>query len=188
MKTGLTLALLLVLLGIVLRSEYVGIRTGLIAERKSIDAVWTELNAAIESRADLVPGLAEAMQTEAPDLAGAIQSVTDTGKKLQGAQGRRARIEANTMLDMALGSLLVRTERRPKLESSRKYEDLLDAMKESEYHIAVARRKYNEAVEHYNTRLALFPSNIVASLSGFDKIDAYMPASPGAQTPSKIEN
>ena len=48
-------------------------------------------------------------------------------------------------------------ENYPKLEGSKKYGDLLEALKSAEYQIAVARRKYNEAVEHYNARIELFP-------------------------------
>ena len=50
---------------------------------------------------------------------------------------------------------------------------MLEALKGADYQIAVARRKYNEAVEHYNAGIDLFPSNIVASLTHLGKIDAY---------------
>jgi LemA protein len=61
----------------------------------------------------------------------------------------------------------------PKIDGSKKYGDLLDALKSAEYQIAVARRKYNEAVEHYNAGIDLFPNNVVASLTRLGKIDAY---------------
>jgi len=68
---------------------------------------------------------------------------------------------------------MLQVENYPKLENGKPYGDLLEALKGAEYEIAVARRKYNEAVEHYNARIDLFPSNIVASLTRLGKIDAY---------------
>jgi LemA protein len=73
----------------------------------------------------------------------------------------------------ALARLMLQVENYPKLEGSRKYGDLLEALKGAEYQIAVARRKYNEAVEHYNAGIDLFPNNIVASVTRLGKIDAY---------------
>ena len=64
-------------------------------------------------------------------------------------------------------------ENYPKLEGSKKYADLMEALRTADYRIAVARRKYNEAVEHYNARIDLFPNNIVASVTRLGKIDAY---------------
>jgi LemA protein len=61
----------------------------------------------------------------------------------------------------------------PKLDGSEKYGDLLEALKGAEDRIAVARRKYNEAVEHYNAGIEVFPNNIVASVTRLGRIDAY---------------
>ena len=68
---------------------------------------------------------------------------------------------------------MLQAENYPKLESGKKYGDLLEALKGAEYQIAVARRRYNEAVEHYNAGIDVFPNNIVASLTRLGKIDAY---------------
>lgn len=86
---------------------------------------------------------------------------------------RLKRILANARLDQALARLMLQVENYPKLENSKKYADLLEALKSADYQIAVARRKYNEAVEHYNARLDLFPDNIVASVTRLGKVDAY---------------
>jgi LemA protein len=187
MKTGLVLTLVLVVILGLLGVKYAGIRGSLVAEHASIEAAWADVNAALERRAGLVPDLAQTVQKAAPNETAVLQAVSDARARLDRARGLRQKIEGNTQLDTALGRLLLCAENYPKLEKSGKFEDLQDALKESEYRIAVARRKYNEAVEHYNTRLALFPNNVVAFVSRFGKIDAYIPAPPGAQTPSKLE-
>ena len=80
---------------------------------------------------------------------------------------------AGDFLDEALARLMLRVENYPKLEGGKRYGDLLEALKGAEYRIAVARRKYNEAVEHYNAGIDLFPNNFVASVTRLGKIDTY---------------
>lgn len=177
MKTGLIVILALIL--VALGSKYVGVRNSLVTERESIDAAWAQVTIALEHRADLVPDLVQTVQREAPDETAVTKALSDACAALDRARGPQPKIRANAQLDNALGRLLLCAENNRKLESSGKIDALEDALKESEYRIAVERRKYNEAVEHYNTRLALFPNNVVASLSRFGKIDAYMPAPAG---------
>jgi len=149
------------------------IRKDLVSERQAIDADWAQVDAALEHRANFVPELANAVQTEAPAESSAIGVVNDARNALTTAHGQHAKIQANARLDEALARLMLQVENYPKLESSKRYGDLLEALKGAEYQIAVARRKYNEAVEHYNAGIDLFPNNIVASLARLGKIDAY---------------
>jgi LemA protein len=149
------------------------IRNDLVAERQTIGADWTQVDATLANRAAIVPELTNLVRSEAPSAAGAIQAVNDARSGLGAAHGRREKIRANARLDEALARLMLLVETYPKLESGKKYGDLLEALKGADYQIAVARRKYNEAVEHYNAGIDLFPSNIVASLTHLGKIDAY---------------
>ncbi len=57
----------------------------------------------------------------------------------------------------------------------------------TENRIAVERRKYNETLQRYNTTIELFPNNIVAGLSGFQRNDAYFKTEPGARTAPKVQ-
>ena len=151
----------------------IAIRKDLIAERQAIDADWAQVDAALGQRADLVPELASLVQSEAPAAAGAVLAVEDSRNVLIGAHSQQEKVQANARLDESLARLMLLVEAFPKLESSRRYGDLLEALKDDEYRIAVARRKYNEAVEHYNAHIDLFPNNIVASVTRLGKIDAY---------------
>jgi LemA protein len=173
MKTGLILLALVIVL--VTGSKYVSIRNGLVGERETIDAAWAQVDAALGHRASLVPELAEAFGSDAPNSSGTIKALTDARAALDAANQPRPKIRANAELDNALARALLAAESFPKLDGSKKFGDLQDTLKETDNRIAVERRKYNEAVEHYNARTALFPNNVVASLSGFHQIDAYIP-------------
>jgi LemA protein len=170
----------------VLGSRIASIRRSLAAERAIIDRAWAQVDAALQHRAELAPDLAQALEAGAPGETDAAKAVTSARTALDQARGPEQKIRANTQFDNALARLLLLAENYPKLEASKEFADLQDELREAEYRIAVERRKYNEAVEHYNTRIALFPDNVVAALSRFGKIDAYFQTSAAVRTPPKV--
>ena len=79
-------------------------------------------------------------------------------------------------------------ENYPQLKSNENFLRLQDELAGTENRIAVERRKYNEAVQHYNTDISLFPANIVAGMFGFQRNDAYFKTEPGAQKCRKFSS
>jgi LemA protein len=177
MKTGLVILLLLVIVAAA-AGQYTSLRNGLAAERAEIEVLWTQVEAAFDHRDEILPELEQTVEGEAPKEAAAVKAVTDARTALRATKGRAPKIQANARVDNAVARLMLCVEGYPRLDGSPKYSDLLEALKDADYRIAVARRKYNEAVEHYNTRIALFPHNVVARLAGFGKIDAYIQTPP----------
>jgi LemA protein len=82
--------------------------------------------------------------------------------------------------------LLVVVENYPQLRSNENFLRLQDELAGTENRIAVERRRYNEAVQDYNTFIALFPNSLVASLSGFTRNDAYFKTEEGARQAPKV--
>jgi len=82
--------------------------------------------------------------------------------------------------------LLVITENYPQLKSNENFLRLQDELAGTENRIAVERRRYNEAVQDYNTYISLFPNSLVASFSGFTRNDAYFKTDEGARTAPKV--
>jgi LemA protein len=170
------LILALVAVALVFGAKCMSIRKDLVSERQVIDADWAQVNAALENRAAIIADLTQAVKGELRGDAGAesaIIALNDARNVLSAAPGQHEKILANARLDEALARLMLLIEAHPKLEGSKKYSDLLEGLKGAEYQIAVARRKYNEAVEHYNARIEMFPNNIVSSVARLGKIDAY---------------
>jgi LemA protein len=174
----LVVALVLAGVAVIVGARCMTVRKDLVSERQAISVDWAQVDAALAHRSGIVPELAETLQAEAPPDArpALVRAITAAGaarNALAAARSRPQEIRANARLDDALARLMLVVENYPKLARSKKYGDLLETLKNAEYQIALARRKYNEAVEHYNAGIDLFPHNIVASLSGLGKIDAY---------------
>jgi LemA protein len=89
-------------------------------------------------------------------------------------------------LSGALGRLLVTVERYPDLKSNQNFLALQSQLEGTENRIAVERRRYNETVRDFNTRLAVFPASLVASVRGF-KEKAFFEAAPGSEAAPKVQ-
>ena len=78
-------------------------------------------------------------------------------------------------------------ENYPNLKANENFKDLQRSLEGTENRILQARRRYNEAVKVYNTDIGLFPGNVVAMLSGFQREDAYFKTEPGARTAPRVK-
>src|SRR5205807_1430654 len=173
MKIGLVIIGVLVLLALVILGSVIGARNTLVTERESVNGAWSQVDVALQRRADLIPNLVETVKGFAKQEQAVIKEVTDARAALGGARTPQERIAANGQLDGALSRLLVVVENYPQLRSNENFLRLQDELAGTENRIAVERRRYNEAVQDYNTFIALFPNSLVASLSGFTRNDAY---------------
>lgn len=186
MKILLIVLVLLVLGGLVFGSTFVSVRNNLATEREAINAAWSQVDVALQRRADLIPNLVETVKGFAKQEKEVIASVANARAALGGARTPSERIAANNQLDTALSRLLVVVENYPQLRSNENFLRLQDELAGTENRIAVERRKYNETLQKYNTDLSLFPNNIIASLSGFTRNDAYFRTEAGARVVPKV--
>jgi LemA protein len=90
-------------------------------------------------------------------------------------------------VDSALTKFLVLTENYPQLRSSEQFMRLQDELSGTENRIGVARKRYNDRIEEYNTFVLQFPNSIWAGILGFKQNDAYFKASPAAQTVPSVK-
>ena len=187
MRIALIILGVLLLAGLLIGGQFVGIRNDLATQREAINGAWAQVDVALQRRADLIPNLVNTVKGFAVQEKEVIQSVADARARLGGARTPQESIAANAQLDSALSRLLVVVENYPQLKSNENFLRLQDELAGTENRIAVERRKYNETVQKYNTTLALFPNNIVASISGFQQNDAYFRPDAAARTVPEVK-
>jgi LemA protein len=186
MKVALIVLVVLLLVVLAIGGKFVGIRNDLVTRKEAVSAAWSQVDVALQRRADLIPNLVETVKGFAKHEEKAINDVASARAALIGAKTPAEKIAANSQLDGALGRLLVVVENYPNLKANENFLRLQDELAGTENRIAVERRKYNETVQSYNTQLQLFPNNLVASFSGFQREDAYFKTEPGARTVPKV--
>ena len=186
MKVAAIVVAVLLLLGLLFGGKLVGMRNDLVTQRESINGAWSQVDVALQRRADLIPNLVETVKGFAKQEKSIMEAVANARASLLSARNPQEKIEANARLDTALGRLLVVVENYPNLKSNENFLRLQDELAGTENRIAVERRKYNEVVQRYNTTIALFPNNIAAGLFGFQRNDAYFRTEPAARTVPKV--
>jgi LemA protein len=186
MKSSWIVIAVLVVLALIFGGKFVGVRNQLVTQKEAITAAWAQVDNVMQRRADLIPNLVETVRGYAKHEQAAIEAVTQARAAFAGAGSPQGKIQANAQLDSALSRLLVVVENYPNLKADQQFINLQRELAGSENRIATERRRYNEAVQAYNTNIQLFPNNIVASLSGFSREDAYFKTEPGARTVPKV--
>ncbi len=186
MKTVWIVLGVIVLGGLMLGSSLMGSRNELVTEREEYKAAFQQVDVDLQRRLDLIPNLVETVKGFAKQELAVTDSVTKARAAMMGAQSPADRIAANNQLEGALGRLMVVVENYPQLKSDANFLRLQDELAGTENRIAVSRRRYNEAVQHYNTSIDLFPKNIAASLFGFQRENAYFSAEASARQVPKV--
>lgn len=169
---GILVALVLVA-GLAFGGMFVSRRNEMVAMKEGITGAWAQVDTVIQRRLDLIPNLVETVKGIAAQEREVFSNIAEARAAMAGARTPSERIEANDQLGGALSRLLLVVENYPQLQSSQNFIRLQDELAGTENRIAVERRKYNQTVQAYNTYIQLFPNNIVASLSGYEREDAY---------------
>jgi LemA protein len=168
-------------------AKFVSIHNQLAVQQEAVKAQWADVDVVLQRRADLIPNLVSTVKGFAAHETEVYKSIADARAALISGRTPQEKIAANDQLSGALSRLLVVVENYPQLKSNENFMSLQIQLEGSENRIAVERRKYNEALQTYNATLQLFPQNIVASMSGFTRNDAYFKTAPGADQAPKVQ-
>ena len=171
----------LIIFAVIVGSMYVSRRNQMVAMKEAVEQAWSQVDVVIQRRADLVPNLVETVKGYATHEQAVFDNIAKARAALGGARTPSERIAANDMLSGALGRLLVIVENYPNLKANENFMRLQDELAGTENRIAVERRRYNQSVQAYNTYIQLFPNNLVASIMGFQRNDAYFRATEEAR-------
>lgn len=191
MSRGLWIALgvvgVFVLAILMVFGSYVGAKNKMVAQDQQVKAAWSEVDVQLERRADLIPNLVETVKGFTKEESTVYGDIANARAGMLNAQGPAAKIAANGRLDSAIGRLLLLTENYPQLRSSDQFMRLQDELAGTENRISVARKRYNDALQSYNTLVLQFPNSIWAGIAGFHQNDAYFTASPAAQAVPSVK-
>ena len=187
MKNVLIVLAVLVLIALGIGGMYVGRRNQMVTKNETVKSDWAQVDVVLQRRADLIPNLVETVKGIAAQEQTVFHDIAAARSALLGAQTPADKIAANGQLDGALGRLLVVVENYPNLKSNENFLRLQDELAGTENRIAVERKRYNDAIQDYNTYIGLFPNNVFAGWAGFQRNDAYFNAPEAAREAPKVE-
>jgi LemA protein len=187
MKTGTIVLVVVAVIALLVGGAYVSSRNQMVTKNETVKSAWAQVDVVLQRRADLIPNLVETVKGFAAQEQTVFHDIASARAALLGAKTPTDKIAANGQLDGAIGRLLLIVENYPQLKSNENFLRLQDELAGTENRIAVERKRYNDALQDYNTYVGLFPNNIFAGWAGFQRNNAYFTASESSREAPKVQ-
>jgi LemA protein len=176
----------ILLIVIVIAFWFVATYNGLVVFRNRTKEAWSDIDVQLKRRYDLIPNLVETVKGYAAHERELFEKVTQARSQAMGAQGMKAREEADNVLSSTLKSLFAVAENYPDLKASANFLELQKEITDTEDKIQAARRFYNTNVRDLNTKIETFPTNVIAGMLGFAKME-FFGANEAEREPVKVK-
>lgn len=145
----------------------------LIALRNRTKEAWADIDVQLKRRYNLIPNLVESVKGYASHEKEVLENVTKARNQAMGAESVEDQAKAENVLTSTLKSLFAVAESYPDLKASNNFLELQRELRDTEDKIQAARRFYNSNVRDLNTKIEVFPANIVANMFKFKKMEFF---------------
>ncbi len=160
---------------------------GLIRARYRVREAWSDISVQLKRRYDLIPNLVETVKGYMSHERGVFEKVTEARAKAMGAESKNEKLGAENALSNTLKTLFAVSENYPELKANVNFLDLQRELADTENKIQAARRFYNGNVMDYNTKTAVFPTNLIAGVFGFSKEEFFGLENAAEKEPVKVK-
>lgn len=164
---------ILIGIGVLLVIYFIASYNGFVVLKTRIQEALSGIDVQLKRRMDLIPNLVETVKGYAKHEKTVFQNVTNARSLLMKADTTGEKAVADNALSGALKSLFAVAEAYPDLKASTNFQELQQELEDTEDKIAYSRQFYNSNVRDYNTKVASFPSNFIASMFGFKPFDFF---------------
>ncbi len=178
--------IVLVVVVVVLALGLVGMYNGLITLKNRVEEAWSDIDVQLKRRYDLIPNLINTVKGYAAHEKEVFEKVTEARTRAMNAGSTQEKAEAENMLSDTLKSLFAVSENYPDLKANQNFLELQRELTDTEDKIMASRRFYNGNVRDFNTKIEVFPTNILAGILNFAKRE-FFEAAEGEKENVKVE-
>ena len=148
---------------------------------------WADIDVQLKRRYDLIPNLVSTVKGYAAHESSVFENVTKARSGAMGAGSIAEKGQAENMLTDALKSIFAVAEAYPDLKANQNFLELQRELSDTENKIQAARRFYNVVVRDLNTKVESVPSNVIANVFHFAKMEFFELEGTAAQNPVKVK-
>jgi LemA protein len=164
----------------------VGMYNGLVRLKVQCDNAWSDIDVQLKRRYDLIPNLVETVKGYAAHEKGTLEGVVAARNQAMTADGPAAKAQAEGVLTSALRQVFALAEAYPQLRAVESFTQLQATLNQIEDSVQNARRYYNAVVRDFNTKIAVFPSNIIANMFNFKTREFFEISAPAEREVPKV--
>lgn len=162
---------------------FIATYNGLITLRNRTDEAWSDIDVQLKRRHDLIPNLVNTVKGYAGHEKQLFENVTNARASAMGAKTPEEHAKAENALTATLKTLFAVAENYPQLRASENFSKLQDELSDTENKVQAARRFYNGNVRDINTKMQVFPTNMIAGMLGFKAYEFFEIEQMERQTP-----
>ena len=178
---------LLIVLAIIFAILAVVFYNNLVTLRQRVKNAWSQIDVQLQRRFDLIPNLVECVKGYMEHEKEVLTKVTELRTSWANASSVSEKAKIDTELSGALKTIMAVSENYPDLKANQNFSELQEELRNTENKISYSRQFYNDTVTRYNTKLELFPSNIIASMFHFTAETLFEAESDEARKNVKVD-
>ena len=162
--TGTTIIIIVLIVLLVLVGAIWSTYNGLVKTDERVNEAWSDITVQLKYRADLIPNVVETVKGYAKHESSVFKGVTEARAASISAKTPKEAAEAERSMQGALSKVFAVAEAYPELKSNENFKDLHQKLQDCEDKLQAARRFYNAGAKDLNTKIKLFPSNLINNL------------------------
>ena len=182
---SISLIVIIVIVAIIL--AFIAIYNGLVKARLKVDNAWSQIDVQLQRRFDLIPNFIETVKAYMQHEADVLEKVTELRTSWAQAGTVSEKAQLDVQLSNALKTIMAISENYPDLKANQTFSELSEELRNTENKISFSRQFYNDSVTIYNTKIATFPSNIIAGMFHFTNRDLFKAESEEARKNVKVD-
>ena len=160
---------------------------GLIVAKQKVKNAWSQIDVQLQRRFDLIPNFVETVKGYMSHEKDTLTKVTELRTSWTNANSVNEKAELNNQLSDTLKTIMAISENYPDLKANQNFLDMQEELRNTENKISFSRQFYNDTVTMYNTKLEVFPSNIIAGWFKFTAESLFATESEEARKNVKVD-
>ena len=146
---------------------------GLVQSKIKVDNAWSQIDVQLQRRFDLIPNFVETVKGYMSHEKETFEKIAELRTSWANAESVGDKAKLDGELSTALKTIMAVSESYPELKANQNFSELSEELRNTENKISFSRQFYNDTVTTYNTKLEVFPSNIIAFFRRFKKKEFY---------------
>ncbi len=165
----------------------IGIYNSLVKARIKVDNAWSQIDVQLQRRFDLIPNFVETVKGYMTHENETFEKIAELRTSWANAGTVSEKAKLDNELSDTLKTIMAISEGYPDLKANQNFSELSEELRNTENKISFARQFYNDSVTIYNTKLEVFPSNIIAGMFHFTQRDLFNTESDEARKNVKVD-
>lgn len=181
MVVGIIVAIVVILIIAV-----IGMYNSLVQARIKVDNAWSQIDVQLQRRFDLIPNFVETVKGYMTHEKETFEKITNLRSSWSESKSISEKASLDNELSNTLKTIMAVAENYPDLKANQNFSELSEELRNTENKISFSRQFYNDTVTMYNTKLEVFPSNIIAGIFNFKARDLFTAENEEARKNVKI--